>query len=185
MGDISPINKSVSKLGYKKGKIDPFSLDDKLSYDPDDFYVRSTDGRGHNENVQIKLPPEVINQMSSVVLSGCIPEYGNSIQNLIRNAIVHQVKKDLDRIDSGDLTKRVNEWIYRTKIKMIRDAVADREKLVTEMEEGLADVATKKDWNALDQLIQEGEEAVEILESPYKEKAMQHLAIYRTRLKNR
>jgi len=190
MGDVSPINRS--RFGtYKKGQVDPFTLDDDdegkpsfKSYDPDHIYVRSTDGHGHSENVQTKFPPEVVGAMHNVVNSGCIPEYGNSIQSLVRNAIIHQLVKDSKRINSGELERVLSRQVALARAEAMKQETEENEQLIRGHKELLEEAAARNDWEMLSRVIQEGELITQTLGGVYQEKLKQELAIYRTKLKN-
>lgn len=183
MDNVTPLHAGI-KAKYKRGKVDPFTLDDHTAYDPDDFYCRTTDGHGHSENVQIRVPPDVVGMLHHVVNSGAFIEYGNSIQNLIRNAIIHQLVRDANRTGNVDLQRKVSLEIQLTKVAARKRDIANNEQFVKEMEELLDEAATKKDWIALAGVIGDGEDTIELLRKPYQDKANQLLKIYRGKLKD-
>lgn len=69
---------------------DDWELEAPEAYSQNKFYTKATDGRGHSENVQVKLSPNIIGALSSIVQSKGIPEY-RTIQDIIRDAVVHRL----------------------------------------------------------------------------------------------
>jgi hypothetical protein len=185
MGDVSPIKKPRSGSTYKKGAIDPFTLDDPSSYNPDEFYCRSTDGHGHSKNLQVRVPPEIDGAISKVLNSGCIPVYEYSKQNFIRNAINHQLWKDQQRIESGELQRIMTRQIGLAILDARRQETKESDQLIQEFKELLEEATARTDWEKLSQIIEDGDLIIETLRGTYQSKLQQELAVYRSRLKNK
>lgn len=83
---------------------DPWALAQTNGYSIDNFYTRSTDGRGHSENVQAKLSPAMIGEINALVHSRELPGY-KTVQDFIRDACVHRAKYVSDLLRSS----RINE----------------------------------------------------------------------------
>jgi Arc/MetJ-type ribon-helix-helix transcriptional regulator len=77
------------------------------TYNPDAFYTEGTDKKGQGERITIRIPPRVARGISKIVQSGKIPPY-ETLSDFVRNAIVHQLHKDADRINDGSLKHLVN-----------------------------------------------------------------------------
>lgn len=65
-----------------------FTLTNGKKYNPDAVYADSTDGRGHYEQVRVKITPSVEHLMAQVVAEH--PEF-RSVGDFIRNAIFHKL----------------------------------------------------------------------------------------------
>ena len=76
------------------------------AYDPDAFYTEGRDKQGGGENIQSRVPPQVHGTVAALIQSGKIPQY-RTMSDFVRNAIVHQLHKDLDRLDSPDQQRRL------------------------------------------------------------------------------
>ena len=169
---------------YKRGAVDPFTLDEDEGYSIDSYYCRSTDGHGHSENIQTKFPPEVAGILSSLVQSGRVPEY-SSVQNVVRDAVIHRLIKVTREIGDGELERKITIEMQLAKLAAHRREIENNEQLVKELEELLEEAASKQDWRALERIIVDGEATVDLLRTPYQEKANRQLSIYRSRLKNK
>lgn len=67
-----------------------WQVDTPDSYSPNKFYTRSTDSKGHREEIRLKLSPDLADALSIIVQSKAIPEY-RTVQDIIRDAIVHRL----------------------------------------------------------------------------------------------
>lgn len=78
------------------------------SYNPDAFYTEATDKKGQGERITIRIPPRVARGVAKVVQSGKIPPY-ETMSDFVRNAIVHQLQRDAERIADGSLRNLVHQ----------------------------------------------------------------------------
>lgn len=80
---------------------DDATLDDG-GYSRDEFYCGGTDGKGHSEKTwNIKVQPWLKDLMARVANE--VPAYKGQIGNLARNALTHQIKHDISRLDDPKL----------------------------------------------------------------------------------
>jgi Arc/MetJ-type ribon-helix-helix transcriptional regulator len=77
------------------------------SYSPEAFYTEGTDKKGQGERITIRVPPRVARGIAKIVQSGKIPPY-ETLSDFVRNALVHQLHKDAERISDGELRNLVN-----------------------------------------------------------------------------
>lgn len=78
-----------------------WQLDDG-GYERDKFYTGGTDAKGHNERVwSLKVQPWLKDLMERVCQE--IPAYKGQHGNLARNALTHQVRYDIERLDDPKL----------------------------------------------------------------------------------
>lgn len=94
-------------------EIDPARLIDPMptwtpadAYDPDAFYTEGRDKQGGGENIQARIPPQVHGSIAALIQSGKIPQY-RTMSDFVRNAVVHQLHKDLERTDSPDQLRKL------------------------------------------------------------------------------
>lgn len=80
---------------------DPWALATGSGYDETRFYMRSTDGKGHSENIQAKLSPAMVNELQALIHRGELPY--RTVQDFIRDACVHRAKYLNDQLGKGNL----------------------------------------------------------------------------------
>ncbi len=90
-------------------------------YDPDAFYTEASDKKGRGEPVQARVPPQIQGGIAALVQSGNIPSYQTQ-SDFIRNALVHQLHRDAERVDSGELRRIVSMvTLLNNEIKAARE----------------------------------------------------------------
>jgi hypothetical protein len=85
-------------------------------YDVASFYPEATDGRGHSDNLRVRLKPEIAGEIGALVASGVIPEYATP-QAVIRDAIVHRLHWLSENTDDPVLAAKMAEAVRRTVIE--------------------------------------------------------------------
>lgn len=185
LGNVSPIRKK-----YKQGKVDPhtershdpFKLEGSDDYSEEFFYCRSTDGHGHSDNYQVRVPPEISAALGWIVQSGKIPEY-RKIQAIFRDALIHRLHfisslMDDPRLEEVVTVERQLTKLYnrQQKMKAIKDVIAQTESILRE-------AAEIEDWDSLGDSIQDAEQAAELMPRPYQIKLEQVMAPYIRQLK--
>jgi hypothetical protein len=71
------------------GPADVWALDSN-AYSPDKFYVKSTDGRGNSELLNVKVSPFVYGILAELVESPLFPDYRTKA-DVIRDMLVHRL----------------------------------------------------------------------------------------------
>lgn len=107
-------------------KFDPWAVEeDRLTggnYDPDKRYCRaSTDGKNTKENISVGFSPEIIGALRNLAWSQVFPEY-RSAQDIIRNAVIHQLHKDNATVRDEGL-----ERIVVNEVRLAEAELAERE----------------------------------------------------------
>lgn len=100
-------------------------------YDPDAVYGKATDGAGHSNEVRIKLPPQVEQEIAAFVASRAITEY-RTIPDLVRDAITHRLHylhQSLQQPQNPVFT----EWMMRSRIEQEHARLRGWEELTTEI----------------------------------------------------
>lgn len=91
------------------------------NYDPNAFYTEGTDKKGMGERITVRVPPRVVRGIAKIVQSGKIPPY-ETVSDFVRNAIVHQLHKDAERVSDGDLRSLVSMiTLLNDEISMARE----------------------------------------------------------------
>lgn len=85
--------------GQSTDPLDPWAIAQTNGYDIDNFYIRSTDSKGHSENVQARLSPAMVGELGALIHSQQLPY--RTVQDFIRDACVHRAKYVSDLISSG------------------------------------------------------------------------------------
>lgn len=133
-----------------------YSLTSGKAYDADQVYKDASDARGHYEQVNCKVPPRMEHVMNELVAAH---EGYSSRQDFIRNAIMHQAHRDLERLQSQGVDidplalQLVEAEANQQRIDMrrrLREAQrAEYEHTREEVEELIVD----RDWDAINAML--------------------------------
>ncbi len=85
---------TAAELRHTRPAPDPWTLDDTTdSYNPGTFYIKTVLSKrngGSPKNVQVPMDPQLHMVVSAIIQQRVVPAY-NTIQDLIRDAILHRV----------------------------------------------------------------------------------------------
>lgn len=165
MGSVSAIRggKGTPK---GEGSLDPFTMQDDGDYSPDTVYNRSTDGHGHNVNIQTRVAPDIAGELNALVASQVIPEYRTSA-DVVRDALVHRLYYIAQKIKDGDLERRVTIEMRLARLDAWRAEMANMERLENEQTEALQKALDLLDLDMMERLLQVAAENVEVMREPY------------------
>ena len=76
------------------------------TYDPDKFYIKASDQRGHSEKVSFKVPPDIYAQVMRFVADDTFPDY-QTIGDVFRDAVVHLMARRRDQIGDPGFRDRI------------------------------------------------------------------------------
>lgn len=168
---------------YAKGtrdsitEVDIFAVVDSTGYREDRFYTRSVNPDGHGEKFQLRVPQGLDSQMHAAVAE--VPEY-RTLQDLVRDAIVHRLEFLQKRYSLGDGARRLLEL---ERIRADSDARAQEvEELgaaVEDMDRKLALCYAAEDWQMMAEELDKGSERADWLREPYHSKATKILEQWR------
>lgn len=154
-------------------------------YDEREFYVGSTDGKGHNTNVQVPIPPNIMGALSSMVATREIPAY-RSVQDFVRDAIVHRLHQlaILDLSDDPELQRARAQEITSSRIAAeVRALELDREQLA-QAEEGMRVAASEGDAARLRVLLGQAAEQADRMNEPWDRRLVEIVQRYRKTLES-
>lgn len=75
-------------------------------YDPDKFYVRASDQKGHHEAVHFGCPPDVYAQIMTLVHHEGFPDY-QSPGDFFRDAAVHHLQRRAEEMGSPEFRENL------------------------------------------------------------------------------
>lgn len=119
----------------------------KKTYDPEEFYVASTNSKGFGSSFRIKVPPEVIGEIGALVAARVIPLY-RTPADFHRDAMVHRLHQVHDLL-KDDATMR-SDILRRLSEKLAAESFAAHVQQMIEADKRLFDQAI--------QLVQESPE---------------------------
>lgn len=110
------------KLLVVNGDFNPWKLtSSNPSYDPHEFYVRSTNKHDHSETVSLRIPGDVLAEWSGIVASERYPMY-HTKSDFLRDAVVHRLNWIADEYQDEDLLR----WVKQEQM-LARIEALDRE----------------------------------------------------------
>lgn len=68
-------------------------------YSPERFYVRSTDGHGHDTTITVKISPALMGQLQHIIQSRQVPDYRTNA-DVVRDALIHRMRWLHDNMSS-------------------------------------------------------------------------------------
>lgn len=155
-------------------------------YDVAEFYTRATDGRGHSDNLRVRVKPEVSGEIGALVSSGRIPEY-TTPQDFIRDAIVHRLRWLSEHADDPLLAAKLAETVRRTVIEETTSryiAMIDSfEEFLTRTREVCERALKWEDHHGVARYLADVEEYAENSREPYAGRLRAVISHYRSQLK--
>lgn len=111
-------------------------------YDPNSYYVSAVDSRGNAEKFQVKVPPDVHNRVCESAYDRSNPF--RSPQDWIRNAIIHQLNREVTPDSDPAYVKHVTEITARAVYETELHVSENRRQLISAARK-LADIARDSD----------------------------------------
>ena len=151
----------------KKSKVIQFPSGDAIPVD--DFYHPSSDARGHNSPVSVKVPPDLSARLEKLFASGAFPYSTKS--DLIRHAMARHLAF-LDRLQADNRIPG-NEWARYEAMRALT-LETERQKKFRETLQSLSDnVGSLKSEGLHDQaakIVYQIGKIVETMEEPWRSK---------------
>lgn len=114
-------------------------------YDPEAFYLRTSDAKGHVKNIQINLPQSYGAPIMRVVESPIFPY--RTIADAARNWIIHGMARDIAKIEGGEPGDYENQaWWALEQVEHQTKVIADQTEYLNAVEVGLTALMQVRDW---------------------------------------
>ena len=156
-----------------------------LSYDPNKFYVRGTDVKGHGERIGGKVPPDVYGQMMQIVYSPDFPDYTMPM-DFVRDAIVHHLAKRQSQVGDPRLREAIDSILHRLAFEEYSLLMAEEVRRWETIEENLRDALSALSrvgaWGQVWQYLERGEELADPIPDPYRSGIMALISEWRARV---
>jgi hypothetical protein len=156
-----------------------------LSYDPNKFYVRGTDVKGHGERISGKIPPDVYGQIQQLVYSLDFPDYTMPM-DFVRDAIVHHLARRQSQMGDPRLREAVESILHRLafeeySLKMAED-VARWDRIEENLRDALGALQRVGAWGQVWHYLEMGEELADPIPDPYRSGIMGLIREWRQRV---
>ena len=149
---------------------------ESTTYDPNEFYTRSTDKKGHGETVHVKLPPYMHGVLAELVENPSFPAY-RTMADVIRDAVhhrLHYVEEHatdpalVNRLETLAIFERIQnrQQRYQTEVDI---ANALQNQLQSTFQTGMA----TRDFTALRAAMADIREEVLNLREPFRSQLLQ------------
>lgn len=163
-----------------EGSLDPFTMQDDSEYSEANVYNRSTDGHGHNVNLQTRIAPDIAGEINALVASQVIPEY-RTAADVVRDALVHRLYYIAQRTKNGDLERRITIEMRLARLDAWRAEMANMERLLNEQTEALQKSLDLLDLDMMERLLQVAAENVEVMRDPYAQQLKDQVKAFRAK----
>lgn len=147
------------------GAYDQWALDSH-EYSPDKFYVKSTDGRGNSELLNLKMSPFEMGLLGELVESPDFPDYRRK-GDVIRDALAHrmrhvrQMAKDPKRM--AGLKQKTDMLMQEAHVERLRGEMEQRVRYCDALIENMQLAVDSGDVAALAEAIEAGERGQDTL----------------------
>jgi hypothetical protein len=135
-------------------------------YDPDEFYVSSTDRQGHHATQYISLKPETSGEIASMVASKDFPEY-KTAGHFIRDAIVHRLHYLEDLRPNADRARYIRLLMHAANQEREDTVQREQVQLCEKWETTMQNLSLANDWPGLRRAVKACRAAAEDLQEPY------------------
>lgn len=103
--DIAP---GMVLVCFSHDKSDPMtSWNASGAYNPDKYYTEASDKSGRGDPINARIPPQIGSSIAALVQSGVVSEY-RTLSDFVRDAVVHRLHTIGEKIQSGEIQRRVN-----------------------------------------------------------------------------
>lgn len=151
-------------------------------YDETRMYTGSQDDHGHSAQVRVNFPKNLAAQLQRVIADGRIPEY-KSLNDFVRDAIVHRVHKVGKWLDNGDLLQEVHVGLLLAEQQQIKQQKVDAQLYLNALRENLTDAKTRGRTEFLKQMVRKAREAADTLPEDFQDELERELQACETWLK--
>lgn len=158
------------------------TVDEADAYDPKKFYTASQDKKGHSYHARVNLPKPLAGQMAGLVQSGLIPQF-RSIEDVIRDAVMHRVKQVARMIDDGELEGAVDlAMLLSNEMQMVHDEEEAGE-FVAAVQANAARLLKRQSWSELRRYLAERQDFAEALPPYFRDQLLDVIDVYQEQAK--
>ncbi len=96
-------------------------------YNPNAYYTKASDTKGHSAKITVKVPVNVAGEISAAVQSGKIDGY-KTVQDFVRDAVIHRLHFIEPILEDPDLKRKITMWTIHQdalRSKQQREEYAD------------------------------------------------------------
>lgn len=134
---------------------DPWSLSSN-NYSQENFYVRATDGNGHDAVLQTKISPALLGEIQRLVQSREIPQY-RTYADLVRDALVHRLRYLADEYPGAVNLHALEIEQRQAEIDRVLGEREAWDKMITDLDRTLAKLIQLNELDEADWLIEQNE----------------------------
>jgi hypothetical protein len=89
-------------------------------YDPNKFYVQSSDARGHRSPLRVPIPPDLEREIRKILDTGAFPAY-EILSDFVRDAVQHHIHTRTEQIGDPRIREAMNELFVQQEVKKRSD----------------------------------------------------------------
>jgi hypothetical protein len=151
------------------------TLQGSLGYDPNKFYVRATDIKGHGERVSFKVPPEISAQIAELIFSKSFPEYRTPL-DFWRDAGVHWLHHRTGQRNDPKMKEAVEDLTNRLALEEVTRRMTEDveiwQRVQKEAQEALVALRRDEAWGQICTYLDLLEERALVCPEPYRQKTL-------------
>lgn len=141
------------------------------NYSLDDFYTKSTDGRGHGDLVHIKLAPYLLGSLRELVESPEFPAY-RTLADILRDSLYHRVHYLSEHRQAFAAAAKL-DTIYLTgrmqaKVVQYQNEIAEYTTLKTLLQTTFTQGLQASDVAQLRQTLSDAQAQVDLMRDPFR-----------------
>jgi len=136
-------------------------------YDPDEFYVRSTNKHDHSDQTRIRIPGDVLAELSGLIASKEIPEY-RTVSDFFRDAAVHRLHYIADMSGNAHLMFWVQAEMRASRVEAQEREAASNQALVDSWKKRVNGAMNAGDRIGLEKAREMLADDIEWVREPYK-----------------
>ena len=146
------------------------------TYDPDAFYTRSTDQKGHGELIHIKLPSYMHGMLAELVEDHNLPSYRTQA-DVVRDALHHRFHYLNEHLPNTEATRRLEPLavLHRIQTATFRyhEELTAITQLIQDAQKAFQDGLAAGDYNQLRQLLTTVEQEATSLREPFRSQLLE------------
>lgn len=158
---------------------DPWALS-STGYALDQFFVRATDGNGHDAVMSVKVSPALFGELQRIVQSKTIPAY-RTYADIIRDALVHRLRWLADEYPGSTNLAALEIEQRQAEIDRLSTERATWRKLLTDLDTQLNDLIGQNELDEAEWLIAQNE-WIDSMTPPYLLRLAKTLNVARRRI---